>query len=198
MNKLPGQNGIAIWLFGLSGAGKSTIAILLERMLAERGIFSIRLDGDELRDGVNKGLGFTDDDRSENIRRTAEIARLLTDNNVISICSLITPLTRHRNIARDILGDKIFEIFVDCPLEVCADRDVKGLYRKAKAQMIEKFTGFDSAFEKPDIPTFTISTQGSRAEECATTIIESLLSRIRIPHLPHVEDNGSVALSACI
>ncbi|MFD2525773.1 adenylyl-sulfate kinase [Flavihumibacter stibioxidans] len=198
MNKLPGQNGIAIWLFGLSGAGKSTIAILLERMLAERGIFSIRLDGDELRDGVNKGLGFSDDDRSENIRRTAEIARLLTGNNVITICSLITPLGRHRKIARDILGDKIFEVFVDCPLEVCANRDVKGLYKKAKAQMIEKFTGFDSSFEKPDIPTFTISTQGSKVEECASAIIESLISRIRIPLLPLADGDESVMLSACI
>jgi adenylylsulfate kinase len=111
-DKLPGQKGIVIWLLGLSGAGKSTIAQLAEDIFTSNGYFSVRLDGDALREGINKSLGFTDDDRAENIRRTAEIAGILCSNNVITICSLITPLNSHREIARSILKENYLEVFV--------------------------------------------------------------------------------------
>jgi adenylylsulfate kinase len=176
--KLPGQKGLTIWLYGLSGAGKTTIALLLEQMLTNGKFFCIRLDGDEMRNGINKGLGFTDEDRAENVRRTSEIAKLHFDNNVITICSLITPLNVHRNIFRDMLGSNVMEVFVDCPLQICEERDVKGLYKKARAHQIEKFTGYDSNFEKPDRPVMTLPTENLQADHCAGLIYEQILSRI--------------------
>lgn len=176
--KLNGQKGLTIWLYGLSGAGKTTISLLLEEMLTENNLFCIRLDGDEMRDGINKGLGFTDEDRAENVRRASEIAKLHFNNNVITICSFITPLNAHRNIFRDMLGENVLEVFVDCPLQVCEQRDVKGLYKKAMAHQIEKFTGYDSNFERPDRPVLTLDTQGLQAAHCAALIYKQLLDKI--------------------
>jgi adenylylsulfate kinase len=176
--KLNGQKGLTIWLYGLSGAGKTTIALLLEEMLTENNLFCIRLDGDEMRDGINKGLGFTDEDRAENVRRASEIAKLHYNNNVITICSFITPLNSHRNIFRDMLGENVLEVFVDCPLQVCEQRDVKGLYKKAMAHQIKKFTGYDSSFERPDCPVLTLDTQRLQAAHCAALIYKQLLDKI--------------------
>lgn len=180
VNKLPGQKGIVIWLLGLSGAGKSTIAQLAEDLFSNNGFFSIRLDGDSLREGINKGLGFSDDERAENIRRTAEIAGILCANNVITICSLITPLNKHRDIARSILKDNYLEVFVDCPIEVCAARDVKGLYKQAMAKQISNFTGIGSAFEKPENPWLTIHADADTAENCALNLYQQVLPLISL------------------
>ncbi len=176
--KLSGQKGIVVWLLGLSGAGKSTIAQLLEQHLTLNGYFSIRLDGDALRETVNKGLGFSDDERAENIRRTAEMASLLCANNVITICSLITPLNRHRDIARNILGDNYHEVFVDCPLEVCVGRDVKGLYQQAFKKEIRNFTGIGSSFEAPAQPWLTLQAHNTTAQECTTKLYNAILPLI--------------------
>ena len=178
--KLPGQKGLTVWLYGLSGAGKSTIARLLEEMLTQNNLFCIRLDGDELREGVNKGLGFSDEERAENIRRVAEIAKLQASNNVITICSLITPLNAHRRIFRSLLGENVMEVFVDCPLEICEQRDVKGLYKRARENQIKAFTGYDSAFEKPDLPVMTLATHNMRASQCAELIYDQLLKRMQL------------------
>lgn len=173
------QNGLVIWLFGLSGSGKSSIALLLESLLLNINVFAIRLDGDELRKGINKDLGFSDADRAENVRRTAEMARILSNNNVITICALITPLKIHRSIAKSIIIEKYFDVFVDCPLEVCVKRDVKGLYKKAFQHEIENFTGVDSAFERPIDTGITVSTDLYTAEECAMEVFNQVISRIK-------------------
>lgn len=169
------QKGIAIWLFGLSGAGKSTIAHQTAEVFKHNGYSTIRLDGDALRQGINKDLGFSDEDRAENIRRSAEIAKVLCDNNVITICSLITPLNKHREIARSILKESFFEVFVDCPIEICADRDVKGLYKQAMANRIPNFTGIGSAFERPQNPRLILQTYTDTAEGCAHRLYENVL-----------------------
>ncbi|RFZ95756.1 adenylyl-sulfate kinase [Mucilaginibacter conchicola] len=179
--KLPSQKGLVIWLLGLSGAGKTTIAALLEQKLSLDGYYSIRLDGDALRETVNKGLGFSADERAENIRRTAEMAALLTANNAITICSLITPLNAHRDIVRNILGQSYFEVFVDCPLEVCAERDVKGLYQQAFKKQITNFTGIGSSFEAPTEPWLTLQADKTTAQECTNKLYQAILPYISVP-----------------
>ncbi|MDB5014048.1 MAG: cysC [Daejeonella sp.] len=181
INKLPRQNGLVIWLFGLSGAGKSTIAALLEEMLTERGLFSMTLDGDVLRERINIDLNFTEEDRAENVRRTAEMANLMCKSNVITICSLITPLNSHRMIASDILKEKYFEVFVDCSIEVCAQRDVKGFYKKALLSKIKNFTGISSAFERPNQTGMILSADLNTAEECAKILFNSVIDQVENP-----------------
>ncbi|MGZ3752777.1 MAG: adenylyl-sulfate kinase [Mucilaginibacter sp.] len=174
LKRNPNQKGIVIWLFGLSGAGKTTISSLLKEKLESDGFIAATLDGDVLRTGINKDLSFSEADRQENLRRAAEIARIMLDNNMITICSFITPLEKHRTMVSDIIGDSYFEVFVDCPLDICADRDVKGLYKKAKANQILDFTGIGSRFEKPENPHMLIST----AQEAPNQSMEKLYSRI--------------------
>jgi adenylylsulfate kinase len=152
------QKGIVVWLFGLSGAGKTTISNLLKEKLENDGFTAVALDGDELRKGINKGLSYSEMDRQENLRRAAEIAKIMLNNNIITICSFITPLQKHRNVVSGIIGNDYFEVFVDCPLDVCLKRDVKGLYKKAKTNQILDFTGISSGFEKPENPNLVIST----------------------------------------
>lgn len=189
--KLPGQKGLVIWLLGLSGAGKSTIAALLEQKLSLDGYYSIRLDGDALRDTVNKGLGFSADERAENIRRTAEIAAMLIANNAITICSLITPLNSHRDIARNILGESYFEVFVECPIEVCAGRDVKGLYQQAFKKQITNFTGIGSSFEVPAGPWLTLQADKTTAQECTNKLYQAVLPHISAPQTePGIQSPG--------
>ncbi len=144
---IPDQKGIVVWLFGLSGSGKTTISTLLKEKLEEEGFFAITLDGDVLREGINKDLGFSEADRAENIRRAAEIARLMMMSNLITICSFITPLEEHRALAAQIIGEQYFEVFLDCPLAVCKERDVKGLYKDADRNLISNFTGVSARFE---------------------------------------------------
>ena len=149
---------MVVWLYGLSGAGKTTISQLLKQQLENDGFFAVCLDGDALRSGINKDLTFTKDDREENIRRAAEIARLMLHNNIITICSFITPLQKYRTLAAAIIGESFTEVFIECPLEVCQARDVKGLYKKALANQITHFTGISSAFEIPANPGLIVHT----------------------------------------
>jgi len=165
MNRISDQKGMVVWLYGLSGAGKTTISLLLKQKLEDDGLFAICLDGDELRSGINKDLGFTENDRDENIRRAAEIARLMLQNNIITICSFITPLQKHRALAAGIIGESYAEVFIECPLDVCQARDVKGLYKKARANQISHFTGISSGFEAPANPELIIHTASETAGE---------------------------------
>ena len=145
------QRARVLWLYGLSGSGKSTLAIALERRLHEEGFATQLLDGDNIRTGLNRGLGFSDADRSENIRRIAEVAKLFAQAGVVTLCSFITPLRAQRGLAREIIGaDDLLEVYVKADFATCAQRDPKGLYAKAAAGGVGQFTGKDSAFEVPD------------------------------------------------
>ena len=165
MNRISDQKGMVVWLYGLSGAGKTTISLLLKQKLEGDGLLAICLDGDELRSGINKDLGFTENDREENIRRAAEIARLMLQNNIITICSFITPLQKYRALAASIIGEHYAEVFIECPLDVCQARDVKGLYKKARANQIAHFTGISSGFEIPADPKLIIHTAAESPEQ---------------------------------
>jgi len=174
--KLLNQKPQVLWFTGLSGSGKSTIADLVEKKLFERGLHTMLLDGDNMRHGLNKDLGFTDADRIENIRRVGEAARLLTDAGLIVLCSFISPFAAERLMVREMLAEGEFtEIFVDTPLEECIKRDVKGLYKKALEGKIPNFTGINSPFERPEAPEIRIETQTESAEAAADRIIVSLL-----------------------
>ncbi|MDP7013279.1 MAG: adenylyl-sulfate kinase [Verrucomicrobiota bacterium] len=145
------QRGLVVWLYGLSGSGKSTLATALESRLHEEGVFTQVLDGDNIRTGLNKNLGFSDEDRSENIRRIAEVAKLFATAGVVTITSFICPRNELRALAREIVGQADFlEVYVECSFETCEQRDVKGLYAKAKAGQVKQFTGKDSSFEEPE------------------------------------------------
>lgn len=169
---LHGQRARVIWFFGLSGSGKSTLANALERKLMEEGRATCLLDGDNLRTGLNRGLGFTDADRAENIRRVAEVSRLFLDAGLICINSFITPLEEHRQIARSILGENLLLIHVRCSFETCAARDVKGLYRKARDGGVANFTGRDSGFDEPGDADLTVSTEGVPLETSLQRVYE--------------------------
>ena len=171
-----GQRPAAVWFTGLSGAGKSTIANLVERRLYDEGFHTYLLDGDNLRHGLNRDLGFTEVDRVENIRRAAEVAKLMTDGGLIVLASFISPFRAERQLARDLLGDGEFiEVFVDAPLEVAEARDRKGLYAKARRGELANFTGIDSPYEPPVAPEIHLDASGARpAEESATLVVEHL------------------------
>ncbi len=176
--KLLGHKGATLWFTGLSGSGKSTIAVELEGTLIEMGILSYRLDGDNVRLGINKNLGFTADDRTENIRRIGEISKLFVDTGVISLSSFISPYAADRNEVRalhDAAGMDFIEIFVDCSLEAAESRDPKGLYKKARAGEIKNFTGIDDPYEAPRSPELHLhSDQQSLAEE-----VDAILAILR-------------------
>jgi len=171
-----GQRAGVFWLYGLSGSGKSTLAAALEKALHAEGRVTAILDGDLLRTGLNRGLGFTDDDRRENLRRAAEVARLLVHSGVIAICSFITPTKTFRRLARQIVGeDDFYEIYVHADFDACRERDVKGLYAKAEAGKVKQFTGRDSGFEEPSEPDLFINT----LEESEAQSLEKLLAFVR-------------------
>ncbi len=172
------QTPALLWLTGLSGAGKSTIADSIEKKLLAAGRHTMLLDGDNVRHGLNRDLGFTDADRVENIRRVGEVARLMTEAGLIVICSFISPFRAERRMVRELTAPiAFFEIFVDTPLDECIRRDPKGLYAKAKDGRIENFTGLDSAYEPPDSPEIRIATVGATPEAAAEHIIEELRRR---------------------
>ncbi|MCP2669716.1 sulfate adenylyltransferase subunit CysN [Maricaulaceae bacterium EIL42A08] len=174
---LKSQKPGILWFTGLSGAGKSTVANLVERKLAEAGRHTYSLDGDNVRHGLNRDLGFTDADRVENIRRIGEVARLMVDAGLIVTCSFISPFRSERQMVRDLVEDGEFiEVFVDAPLEVCMERDPKGLYKKAQAGEIKNFTGFDSPYEAPESPELHIKTAEMSAEAAAEEVIEQLIA----------------------
>jgi len=173
--EMKGQKPAVLWFTGLSGAGKSTIANLVERKLAEEGFHTYSLDGDNVRHGLNKDLGFTDQDRVENIRRIGEVAKLFVDAGVIVTCSFISPFRAERRMVRELLdAEEFIEVFVDAPLEVCMERDPKGLYKKAQAGEIKNFTGFDSPYEAPEAPELRISTADLSADAAADQVIAKL------------------------
>ena len=172
--KLLGQHGVMLWFTGLSGSGKSTVAIALERELHRRGLLCRILDGDNIRSGINSNLGFTAEDRRENIRRIAEVAKLFVDTGIITIAAFISPTEELRNMAREIIGPSDFkEIFICTPLEECERRDVKGLYAKARRGEVKNFTGISAPFEVPENPAVRIDTTNRTPQECVEQIIES-------------------------
>lgn len=175
---MKGQKPAVLWFTGLSGAGKSTIANLVERKLAEAGRHTYSLDGDNVRHGLNKDLGFTDVDRVENIRRIGEVAKLFVDAGLIVTCSFISPFRSERQMVREqVEAGEFVEIFVDAPLEVCIERDPKGLYKKAQAGEIKNFTGFDSPYEAPEHAEIHLKTDDLSAEDAAERVIEELIAR---------------------
>ena len=172
------QKAIAIWMIGLSGSGKSTLAKALEKVLHDQGHLSMLLDGDNLRAGINNNLGFSEEDRIENIRRAAETAKLFVNCGIITICSFISPTQKIRQMAKDIIGPDCLEVYINAPLEVCEQRDVKGLYQKARKGEIKNFTGIDSPFEEPTHPALELNTGKLTKEECLDQLAKFVLERI--------------------
>ena len=173
------QRGVVIWMTGLSGSGKSTLARALENELHERGFLTKLLDGDNLRVGVNNNLGFSAEDRMENIRRAAEVSKLFMQAGVVTICSLISPTHEIRELARGIIGTENFcEVFVNCPFEVCAERDVKGLYKKAMNGEIKNFTGLDAPFDHPKNPAVELKTAEQDLSESLEQLLEAVLKQV--------------------
>ena len=175
------QKARAFWLTGLSGSGKSTIAQALERELHNKGFFAQVLDGDNIRNGINNNLGFSIEDRKENIRRIAEITKLYINSGVIVINSFISPTIEIRSFAKSIIGEDDFtEIFINTPLKVCETRDVKGLYKKARSGEIKGFTGIDSPYEPPLTSSLEIKTEHQSIQESVDTILEYILPVIKL------------------
>ena len=172
------QRGLAIWLCGLSGSGKSSIASAVERVLHKQGRLVVVLDGDNLRAGLNSSLGFSDLDRLENIRRIAEVAKLLVSQGIVTIISAITPRGELRDLARGLLGEDLFEVYVKATFTTCEQRDVKGLYAKAARGEIEHFTGKDGSFEPPQNPALVIDTEECTVEDAAFELLEAVRERI--------------------
>ena len=178
--KMLQQQSKVLWLTGLSGSGKSTIAQHLERKLFNEGFFAQVLDGDNIRSGINNNLGFSIEDRKENIRRIAEIAKLYLNSGVITINSFISPTKAIRHFAKTIIGKEDFiEIYINAPLEVCEQRDVKGLYQKARKGEIKEFTGIDSPYEAPENPDLEIHSDKQSVEESVNQIFNFLLPIIK-------------------
>ena len=173
--KALGQRGQVLWFTGLSGSGKSTLANEVEQALHAAGRHTFLLDGDNLRHGLNGDLGFSEADRTENIRRVAEVAKLMADAGLIVLTAFVSPFAADREKARSIVGPERFvEIYVDCPLEVCESRDVKGLYAKARQGLIPDFTGISSPFEEPKFPQIHIKSAEIDLKTCCRIVIEKL------------------------
>jgi adenylylsulfate kinase len=178
------QKGTLIWLTGLSGSGKSTIAFTVEHALVQRGHLAYCLDGDNIRHGLNKNLGFSEEDRQENIRRIGEVGKLYVDTGIITLTSFISPYRRDRDANRALLKDgEFFEVYVEAPLDVCEQRDPKGLYKKARAGEIKGFTGIDDPYEEPLKPELVIHTDKVSPQEASVQILSMLEANGRIPML---------------
>lgn len=169
--ELLAQKGIVLWMYGLSGSGKSTIAAAVERQLHDQGKFAVILDGDNFRHGLNSDLGFSDEDRKENVRRVAEVARMFASQGIIVLVSVITPTRALRTQAREIIGSNFEEIYIKASYTTCAQRDPKGLYAKVAAGEIKQFTGKDSGFEEPENPDLLIDTEAVEVGVAAGLII---------------------------
>lgn len=172
------QKGVLIWFTGLPSSGKSTLAFTIEHALIERGRMAYVLDGDNIRHGLNKNLGFSAEDRAENIRRIGEVGKLFADAGVVTLSSFVSPYTSDRDQVRELMGDSDFiEVFVDTPLELCEERDPKGLYKKARAGEIPNFTGISDPYEAPENPEVVIKTAECTPQEAAAQIIDLLEAR---------------------
>lgn len=174
------QRSKVIWLTGLSGSGKSTIAEAVEKILHERGYLTMLLDGDNIRTGINNNLTFSDSDRVENIRRIAEVSKLFLNCGIITLNSFVSPTNEIRTLAKNIIGETDFvEVYVNAPLEVCEARDVKGLYAKARAGLIPDFTGITSPFEAPEHPALEIRTDQMEIQESVQRLIDFIIPIIQ-------------------
>lgn len=183
-NKLLNQKGATLWFTGLSGSGKSTVAVALESALYARGCLCYRLDGDNIRMGINKNLGFSEEDRAENIRRIGEISKLFVDTGVIALSSFVSPYRRDRDTVRELHKDAnmdFIEVYVDVPLEVAEERDPKGLYKKARAGEIKNFTGIDDPYEAPEAPEIVLNSHEMSLEEEVAVLLSALEERGLIP-----------------
>ena len=175
---IKGHSSAIVWLTGLPASGKTTIARELEKRLYETGVHTYVLDGDNLRHGLNKDLGFSKDERKENIRRVAEVANLFCDAGILTICSFVSPYTEDRQYAKGLVDESEFiEVFVKCPLEVCLERDPKSMYKKAVSGKMKSFTGIDDPYEHPEFPDITIETDQLSITESVDRIIEHLDSK---------------------
>ena len=175
------QRGQVFWFTGLSGSGKSTIAAALEQRLHSQGYYVVLLDGDNMRLGISNNLGFSQEDRDENIRRIAEIAKLFKDNGAITLCSLISPTKHSRQVAKDIIGVMDFiEVYVDTPLAICEQRDAKGLYKKARAGEIKNFTGIDAPYETSNNPDVKINTNQVSVIDAVETLFHRIKQNINV------------------
>jgi len=172
--KLLCQKSRVLWFTGLSGSGKSTIANATEYALNNMGVKTYILDGDNVRSGLNKDLGFSPEDRKENIRRITEVSKLFVDSGILALTAFISPYREDRDIAREILGEDFIEVYINAPLSVCENRDPKGLYKKARAGEIKGFTGIDAPYEEPLSPELTIQTNKYSINECANQVIDFL------------------------
>ena len=168
------QKGVVLWFTGLSGSGKSTVASSLEKRLHDMGKLTYTLDGDNVRHGLNSDLGFSDEDRVENIRRIGEISKLFVDAGVITIATFVSPFREDRQKVKELLGKDFVEIYIDCPIEVCEKRDPKGIYKKARAGEIKHFTGIDSPYESPINPEIVVSTHLNTLDECVDKLVDYL------------------------
>ena len=178
--KLLKQHGLVVWFTGLSASGKSTLAIAVERKLYAEGLLTQVLDGDKIRNGLNKNLGFTEEDRNENIRRIAEVGKLFSDCGIVAISAFISPTHAVRAMARDIIGeDNFLEIYLSTPLEVCEQRDPKGLYKKARAGIISDFTGISAPYEAPLEANLVIDTSKYSLDEAANVIFKEVMGRVK-------------------
>jgi adenylylsulfate kinase len=173
------HKSFVVWFTGLSGSGKSTLANLVEQRLHSLGCHTYILDGDNVRHGLNKDLGFDETSRQENIRRIGEVAKLMVDAGVIVLTAFISPFRSDRQLVRELLqADEYVEVFVNCPLEICEQRDVKGLYQKARAGMIKNFTGIDSPFEAPASPEVEVETNVLSLEESMEKVFQAIQDRL--------------------
>ncbi|MBO2544787.1 adenylyl-sulfate kinase [Salegentibacter sp. BDJ18] len=180
-NKLNGHDSCVVWFTGLSGSGKSTIANLVENELFKKGIKTFSLDGDNIRKGLNNNLGFSAEDRHENLRRIAEVAKLFVESGSVIIASFISPLEKDREMIKGIIGrSNYIEVFVNTSLEECERRDVKGLYKKARAGEIKNFTGIDAPYENPVNPDIEINTEKESLEEATHRIFKLLQKKLEI------------------
>jgi len=179
--KLLDQNSFLLWFTGLSGSGKSTLANALEYKLHQEGFKTYALDGDNIRKGINKDLTFSPEDRTENIRRIAEVANLIVDSGVIVLAAFVSPYKKDREFIASVLGNNNFvEIFVNTSLEECEKRDVKGLYKKAREGKIKDFTGVNAPYEAPDSPDVEIKTDGLSIEECVSKIYDQIKPKLKL------------------
>ena len=179
------QRGMMIWFTGLSGSGKSTIALGVERELHNRGLLCRVLDGDNIRAGINAGLGFSADDRRENIRRIAEVGRLFVDTGIITLAAFVSPTNEYRQMAREIIGtDDFFEVYVSTPIEECERRDVKGLYARARRGEVKDFTGISAPFEAPTHPALDIDTSKQPLEMSVRQVVDLILQKLPVGITP--------------
>ena len=176
--ELLGQKGVVLWFTGLSGSGKSTVAVAVEKKLYAGGHLAYVLDGDNIRFGLNKNLGFSPEDRTENIRRIGEVAKLFAEAGVLTLTAFISPYRADRDLVRSLLKEGEFiEIFIKCPVEECEKRDTKGLYKKARAGEIKEFTGISAPYEEPEKPELVLDTAGESLEASAAKVISYMVKR---------------------